>query len=214
MPNFIGLWYGLVVLVWTFALTLNVCIVFVRNISIKDLIQGSHRGWKDSEKKSLKIPWIFQFEDFFYEILGKWLKYRRSYHLKLENYIFWVFWYVYQWSRRVDSHFRTLPYRYAIVREIVAFANFTIKFYFALNNNRFFSKMSKNKCIFLPNGSPRSHTSLGSNNLRVIIEMPLFPMWQTYWHWYYGWQCPKIAHEIEDEKRKAQVRNDNDWMSA
>jgi len=91
MTNFIGLWYGLVVLVLTFALTLNVCIVFVRNISIKDLIQGSHRGWKDSEKKSLKSPWIFQFEDFFYEILGKWLKYRRSYHLKLEKNIFWVF---------------------------------------------------------------------------------------------------------------------------
>jgi len=86
--------------------------------------------WKvlnsDSEKKSLKSPWIFQFEHFFYEILGKWLKYRRSYHLKLGKYIFWGFWYVYRWSRWVDSHFRTVPYRYAIVREIVAFANFTI----------------------------------------------------------------------------------------
>jgi len=74
----------------------------------------------------------------------------------------------------------------------------------------FFLKWAKINVFFLPNGSPRSHTSLGSKNLRAIIEMPLFPMWQTYWHWYYGWQCPKFAHE----KRKAQVRNDNDWMSA
>jgi len=48
---------------------------------------------------------------------------------------------------------------YAIVQEIVAFANFTINF-FAPNNNRFF--VSKNKCIFSANGSPRSHTSLCS----------------------------------------------------
>jgi len=170
--------------------------------------------WKvlnsDSEKKSLKSPWIFQFGHFFYEILGKWLKYRRSYHLKLEKNIYWGFWYVYRWSRQVDSHFRTLPYRYAIVREIVAFANFTIKFFLRRTTTDFFLKWAKISVFFLPNCSPRSHTSLGSKNLRAIIEMPLFSMWQTYWHWYYGWQCPKIAHE----KRKAQVRNDNDWTSA
>jgi len=73
----------------------------------------------------------------------------KSISFKTKNiYIYWGFWYVYRWSRRVDSHFRTVLYRYAIVREIVAFANFTINFFFAPNNNGFFSKMSKNMCIF------------------------------------------------------------------
>jgi hypothetical protein len=41
-----------------------------------------------------------------------------------------------------------VQYRYAIVREIVAFATFTINFFYAPENNGFFFKMSKNKCIF------------------------------------------------------------------
>jgi len=141
--------------------------------------------------KSLVNAWL---------ILGRWLKYRRSYHLKLEKNIYWGFWYVYRWSRRVDSHFRTVLYRYAIVREIVAFAIFTINYFLRQTTTDFFSKMSKNKCIISAKWLSQESYKPWLMEFDGKIKMPLFPMWQTYWHWHYGWLCPKIAHEKRSEK--------------
>jgi len=102
--------------------------------------------WKDlnsdSEKKSLESPWIFQFEHFFYEILRKWLQYRRSYHLKLEKYIYIGGFGMFSGAAE-ELTVTFIPYRYARVRKIVAFVTVTINFFCAGNQQCFFNEQKQ-----------------------------------------------------------------------
>jgi len=118
-------------------------------------------------------------------------------------------------GRSVRLQFRTVPYRYAIVLEIVAFATFTIKFFLCQTTTNFFLNEPKKVLFFLPNGSLRSHTSHGSKNLRAINRNAFVPICDKLIDiGTMGESALKSHMKSERHKNRAAMRNDNECIKS